>query len=308
MITLTRVEELRSWCEDARRSGRRVALVPTMGFFHEGHRSLMRAARAANDAVIVSIFVNPLQFGPSEDLDAYPRDADGDRAVAEAESVDVLFAPSVDEMYPRPPLTTVHVAELTDGLCGATRPTHFDGVATVVTKLFSIVGPARAYFGRKDAQQLAAVRRFVADLNLPVEVVGCPLVRERDGVAMSSRNAYLSADQRAAATVLVRALERVGTAVEAGERDAGVLRRLVVAEVDAEPLATLDYADVVDGLDLTPVERLGDGGDVLVAVAARIGKTRLIDNTTITIDGTGAHVDLGTRPVVDASGIDPARR
>jgi pantoate--beta-alanine ligase len=293
MITLTRVDELRAWCEDARRAGRRVGLVPTMGFFHQGHRSLMRAARVANDAVVVTIFVNPLQFGPSEDLDAYPRDAQGDRALAEAESVDVLFTPSVEEMYPRPALTTVHVADLTDGLCGASRPTHFDGVATVVTKLFSIVGPSRAYFGRKDAQQLAVIHRMVDDLNLPVEVVGCPLVREPDGVAMSSRNAYLSGDQRVAAAVLVRALRQATAAVSAGERDAEVVRRLVTAEVDAEPLATLDYAEVVDGRDLTPVERFEDGTEVLVALAARIGKTRLIDNATITVDGTRVCVDLG---------------
>jgi pantoate--beta-alanine ligase len=206
----------------------------------------------------------------------------------------VLFTPSVEEMYPSRPLTTVHVADLTEGLCGASRPTHFHGVATVVTKLFSIVGPARAYFGRKDAQQLAVVRRIVADLNLPVEVVGCPLVREPDGVAMSSRNAYLSGEQRAAATVLVRALERAGAAVQAGERDADAVRRLVTAEVDAEPLATLDYAEVVDRRDLTPLERFGEGAEVLVAVAARIGKTRLIDNATITVEASGVHVDLGT--------------
>jgi pantoate--beta-alanine ligase len=239
--------------------------------------------------------VNPLQFGPAEDLDAYPRDAAGDHAAAEAEGVEVLFTPAVEEMYPRPPLTTVHVGDLTEGLCGASRPTHFDGVATVVTKLFSIVGPARAYFGRKDAQQLAVVRRMAADLNLPIEVVGCPLVREPDGVAMSSRNAYLSDDQRAAATVLVRSLERAAAAVQAGARDAGAVQRLVAAEVDAEPLATLDYAEVVDGLDLSPVERFGEGREVLVALAARIGKTRLIDNATITVHGAEVRVDLGVR-------------
>jgi pantoate--beta-alanine ligase len=295
VITIVGIDEMRAWCDDARRRDATVALVPTMGYFHEGHRSLMRAARAANDVVVVSVFVNPLQFGPAEDLDAYPRDLDGDAAIARAEGVDVLFVPSVAEMYPRPPLTNVHVDGLTRGLCGASRPTHFDGVATVVTKLFSIVGPSRAYLGRKDAQQLAVVRRMTDDLNLPVEVVGCPLVREPDGVAMSSRNAYLSDDERTAAVVLVRALEHAADAVRAGERDAAVLRRTIASEVDAERLATLDYVDVVDGLELSPVDRLEDGRDVLVALAARLGKTRLIDNMTVTVDGAGVRVDLGTR-------------
>ena len=210
-----------------RARGGTVGLVPTMGFFHEGHRSLMRAARAENDVVVVSLFVNPTQFGPTEDLDAYPRDLAGDTAVAAAEDVDVLFAPSVAEMYPDGAATTVHVAGLTDGLCGASRPGHFDGVTTVVAKLFSIVGPCHAYFGRKDAQQLAVVRRMAADLDLPVQVVGCPLVREPDGVAMSSRNAYLVADDARAATVLVRALRCAADAVLAGERDARRVRSVL---------------------------------------------------------------------------------
>lgn len=295
MITITRVDELRTYCDDARRSGRTVGLVPTMGYFHEGHRSLMRAARARDDVVVVTLFVNPTQFSPTEDLDSYPRDLEGDRAIAIEEGVDVLFTPDTTEMYPRPPLTNVNVVGLTDGLCGTSRPYHFAGVATVVTKLFSIVGPSRAYFGRKDYQQVAVVRRLVEDLNLPVTVVGCPLVREPDGVAMSSRNAYLSPEERAAAVVLVTALGRVFDAVKAGERDIEVLRRVLVAEVDGEPLATLDYAEIVDAGDLSRVDRLEDRREVLVALAARIGKTRLIDNATIEVDGADVRVDLGVR-------------
>src|SRR5919201_150183 len=188
MRQIETISELRAACDDARAGGRRVGLVPTMGFLHEGHRSLMRAARRDNDLVVVSIFVNPLQFGASEDLDRYPRDLAGDLAQRDHEGVDAVFTPSVAEMYPHgPSLTTVHVAQLTSDLCGAARPTHFDGVTTVVTKLFAIAGPCAAYFGRKDAQQLAVVTRMVDDLNLPVEIVGCPIVREADGLAMSSR-------------------------------------------------------------------------------------------------------------------------
>jgi pantoate--beta-alanine ligase len=293
MITLTRINELRRFCDDARQAGRTVGLVPTMGYFHEGHRSLMRAARAENDVVVVSIFVNPTQFSPSEDLDAYPRDLARDDSIARHERVDVLFTPDTTEMYPRPPLTAVHVGALTEGLCGESRPYHFDGVATVVTKLCSITGPSRAYFGRKDYQQLAVVRRLIDDLNLPVGVVGCPLVREADGVAMSSRNAYLSADERAAARVLVRTLECAAEAVRAGERSARVVRGLIAAEVDAEPLATLDYAEIVDCGDLARVDRFEDGSGVLVALAARIGKTRLIDNAVIEVHGAEVRVDLG---------------
>src|SRR5439155_4128017 len=212
-----------------------------MGFFHEGHRSLMRAARTDNDFVVLSLFVNPAQFGPTEDLAAYPRDPDGDAAVAEAEGIDVMFTPDVAEMYPAGARTTVHVDGLTAGLCGAARPGHFDGVTTVVAKLFSIVGPCRAYFGRKDAQQLAVVRRMAADLDLPVDVVGCPLVRESDGLALSSRNAYLTDDERAAATILSGALYMASEAVVRGMRDAAAVRTLIVDTVAHSPLVRLDY-------------------------------------------------------------------
>jgi pantoate--beta-alanine ligase len=288
------IAELRAACDDARAGGGRVGLVPTMGFLHEGHRSLMRAARAANDLVVVSVFVNPLQFGANEDLDRYPRDLAGDLAQCEAEGVDLVFAPTVAEMYPHgPSLSTVHVARLTADLCGAARPTHFDGVTTVVTKLFAIAGSCRAYFGRKDAQQLAVVTRMVADLNLPVEVVGCPIVREADGLAMSSRNAYLSPAQRAAARVLSRALEAGAQAVAGGERDPHTVTALVRRVVATEPLVALEYVEARDANELTTFERLD--GDVLLALAARVGETRLIDNVTISVHGTAASYDLGSR-------------
>jgi pantoate--beta-alanine ligase len=291
VITVTRVHELRTACDDARALGRRVGLVPTMGYFHTGHRSLMRNARVENDFVVVSLFVNPLQFAPTEDLDAYPRDLDGDAAVAEAEGVDVLFAPSVDEMYPQPPRTTVHVEGLTAALCGKARPTHFDGVTTVVAKLFSMVGPCRAYFGRKDAQQLAVVRRMAADLDLPVDVVGCPLVREADGVAMSSRNAYLDADERRAASVLSRSLQEAARAITDGERDADAVHRLIAGLVATEPKVQLEYAEVVDAAVLDPMTEID--GDVLVAVAAQGGRARLIDNMSVSVRSGGVDVDLG---------------
>jgi pantoate--beta-alanine ligase len=293
MIAVERIAEVRARCDEARREGRTVGLVPTMGYFHAGHRSLMRAARAANDLVVVSLFVNPLQFAPTEDLAAYPRNLEGDAAVAADLGVDVLFAPPVEEMYPpgRPVVTTVHVDALTAGLCGRSRPGHFDGVTTVVAKLFSIIGPCRAYFGRKDAQQLAVVRRMVADLDLPVDVVGCPLVREADGLAMSSRNAYLADVERAAATVLSQALRAATDAIVAGERDAALVRELLERRIASEPAVRLDYAEVVDAAALTQVERVE--GTVLLALAAFVGRARLIDNAVVTVSTSGVEVDLG---------------
>ena len=291
MKTFERIAELRAACETARHGGQTVGLVPTMGYFHEGHRSLMRAARAADDLVVVTIFVNPLQFGAHEDLDGYPRDLAGDTAAAEAEGVDALFTPSQAEMYPEPTRTTVHVDGLTADLCGAARPTHFDGVTTVVAKLFSIVGPCTAYFGRKDAQQLAVVRRMAADLNLPVDIAACPLVREPDGLAMSSRNAYLSAEERRAATVLSSALRTAADAVGAGERDRVAITRLIEATVATEPLVALEYGEVCRGTDLAVVDPID--GEMLIAIAAQVGRTRLIDNVTITIAGAEVTTDVG---------------
>jgi pantoate--beta-alanine ligase len=292
VITITGVAEMRAFCEDARAAGRSVGLVPTMGFFHAGHRSLMRAARAATDVVVVTLFVNPTQFGPNEDLAAYPRDIDGDRAVAEAEGVDVMFVPTVDEMYPDgPPLTRVHVDRLTADLCGASRPVHFDGVTTVVTKLFAIVGRSTAFFGRKDFQQLAVIRRMTRDLDLPVEVRGCPLVREPDGIAMSSRNAYLQPEEREAARVLSSSLAAAAEAATAGERRARALEQLVRDRVAAAPLVTLEYADVRDATTLEPLDEVR--GSVVLALAAAVGRARLIDNVVLTVDGARVDVDLG---------------
>jgi pantoate--beta-alanine ligase len=307
-LVIERVADLRASLDSARAQGGTVGFVPTMGAFHEGHRSLMRAARAAHDLVVVSLFVNPLQFGPAEDLDRYPRDLAGDLAAAGAEGVDIVFAPPVAEMYPgfpTRPLTTVAVTALTDGLCGSARPGHFDGVATVVAKLFSVVGPSTAYFGRKDAQQLAVVRRMAADLCLPVTVVGCPLVREADGLAMSSRNRNLAPAERGAATVIFRGLQSGAEVVTGGERDAGKLRRVVANVLTTEPLVRLEYAEVVAADTLAPLEELE--GEVLVAVAARVGDVRLIDNITIHVDAPGAVVDLGTTVAPAGEGLCAAR-
>jgi pantoate--beta-alanine ligase len=293
MLHVATIAEVRAACDAARAAGRRVGLVPTMGFLHEGHRSLMRAARAGTDFVVVTIFVNPLQFGAGEDLDRYPRDVDGDLEQCRAEGVDLVFAPPATEMYPDGvPLTTVHVDGLTSDLCGTARPVHFDGVTTVVAKLFAIVGPCTAYFGRKDAQQLAVVARRVDDLDLPVEVVGCPLVREPDGLARSSRNAYLTPADRSAALVLSRALETAAAAVVAGERDAEALRATIRRVVASEPDVQLEYVEVRHARDLTPFATPIEG-DVLVALAAHVGGVRLIDNFHCSVRGTEVSVDLG---------------
>jgi pantoate--beta-alanine ligase len=279
-VPVTRVAELRTALDSERRMGRSVGFVPTMGYLHEGHMSLMVQARTTDDVVVASIFVNPLQFGPSEDLDSYPRDLDRDLEAAARAGVDLLFVPDVQEMYPEPPLTRVEVADLSTRLEGASRPTHFAGVATVVAKLLNAVGPCRAYFGEKDFQQLVVIRRMVRDLSFPVEVVGCPTVRELDGLAKSSRNVYLSPEERAAAPVLYRALQSGKATILAGERDPAVVHDLVAGIVEAEPLAELDYVAVVDADSLTVPEPLG--GRLRLLVAARFGRARLIDNVGVT--------------------------
>lgn len=256
-----------------------VGFVPTMGALHEGHLSLVRAARAENDHVFVSIFVNPTQFGPDEDFEAYPRDTEGDLALLRAERVDYVFLPSVEEMYPPGAETFVDVGPIAQVLEGASRPGHFRGVATVVLKLFNIVQPQRAYFGRKDAQQLVVVRRLVRDLDVPVEIVPMPTVREPDGLAMSSRNAYLSPAERKAATVLYEALTLAQEMWAKSVRDAETVRSRMRELIAAEPLARLDYVSVADPETLTELERIQ--GPALVSLAVRIGKTRLIDNVTL---------------------------
>ncbi|WP_156761020.1 pantoate--beta-alanine ligase [Microbacterium karelineae] len=276
MRILRTIDEVRSAIAAARVNGDSIGLVPTMGAFHEGHLSLMRAARAAHDLVVVSLFVNPTQFGQNEDLGSYPRDEARDAALADAEGIDILFVPAADEIYPDGFATTIHVSGVTDVLCGASRgPRHFDGVATVVAKLFAIVAPDAAFFGQKDAQQVLVVRRLVRDLNLPVEVVACPIVREPDGLAMSSRNIYLDADARERATALNRALTAADDAAGAGARDAGEILAAARAILDAAGVDP-EYLELRDADDLREVARVD--GDALLAVAARVGAARLIDN------------------------------
>ena len=270
------IRGMRSLLGAARAAGRTVGLVPTMGFLHDGHRSLIERARAENDTVVVSIFVNPLQFNPGEDFDDYPRDLARDLQVCAEAGADIAFVPDLQEMYPEPVATTVHVGTLADVLCGTSRAGHFDGVATVVAKLFSIMGQCSAYFGEKDFQQLTIVSRMAADLSLPVRVVGCPTVREPDGLALSSRNAYLSEAERSQAPVLRRALQSGAALVQSGETRPAAVEAEMSAVIATAPLARIDYAAAVSASTLT-----ADGplqGDIRLLVAVRFGKARLIDN------------------------------
>jgi pantoate--beta-alanine ligase len=275
------VREVRAWTKLARADGKTIGFVPTMGYFHEGHLSLMRRAKAECDLCVVSLFVNPTQFGPSEDFQRYPRDFARDAAMAESVGVDLLFAPEVEEMYPEGYQTYVEVTEVTRRLEGAARPGHFRGVATVCTKLFNIVQADRAYFGKKDYQQLKVIQRMVKDLNIPTEIVPCETVREPDGLAMSSRNVYLKPDERQAATVLYRALCAGRDAILAGERDAKKVKVLVEQVIATEPLVKTEYVDVADAETLEPLTDLQ--GEVLISLAARVGVARLIDNITATV-------------------------
>lgn len=270
---------MQAWADATRGAGRRIGLVPTMGYLHAGHLSLVDEARRRADTCVASIFVNPMQFGPREDLDAYPRDLARDRAALEGAGVDVLYLPTAVDMYPPGFQTEVAVTDMTAGLCGRSRPGHFRGVTTVVTKLFNAVRPHVAVFGEKDYQQLAVLRRMAADLDTGVEVVGMPIVREADGLAMSSRNAYLSADERRAALCLSRALGAARQACARGERGAGVLAA-ATSELAAEPLARVDYAELVDADSLEPTDALER--PALLALAVFIGRTRLIDNAVLT--------------------------
>lgn len=269
-------EEVRAQVRAWRKEGLSVGLVPTMGYLHEGHKSLIDKAVEQNDRVVVSVFVNPIQFGPNEDLATYPRDFVRDCAVCENAGAALVFHPEKEEMYEEGFCTYVDMDGLTKGLCGKTRPTHFRGVCTVVSKLFHIVAPDRAYFGQKDAQQLAVIRRMVRDLNFDLEVVGCPIVREADGLAKSSRNTYLSPEERKAAVVLHRGLEKGEELLKNGEKDAAVVAGAVREVIESEPLARIDYVEVVDFDTIETVQKIE--GTVLCAVAVYIGKTRLIDN------------------------------
>lgn len=276
-------DELRQHLDAVRMAGRSVGFVPTMGALHEGHLSLVRAATADRDVVVLSIFVNPLQFAADEDLETYPRPVERDLELAESAGVDVVFSPSSREMYPAPAFTSVHVGALTSTMEGAARPTHFDGVCTVVTKLFNLVGPCHAYFGEKDYQQLAVVTRMAADLDQPVTVVGCPIVREPDGLALSSRNVNLSAEQREAAGVLHRALRAGSTMISVGEHDGEAVAAHMAEVIAAEPSARLDYATVVDAATLEPLRALERDAEIRLLVAAAFGSTRLLDNVGVTV-------------------------
>jgi pantoate--beta-alanine ligase len=261
------------------RGARRISFVPTMGYLHEGHASLLREGRKRGDVLVLSIFVNPIQFGKNEDLGSYPRDMERDCKIAEACGVDIVFIPTVAEMYPKGFQSGVTVRDITLPLCGASRPGHFDGVATVVTKLFNIVRPDVALFGRKDYQQLAVIRRMTADLNIPVEIEGMPIVREADGLAMSSRNAYLSHSERQSALCLFRALTRARDLFAAGESSIAVLIRETRAIIEQEAAAAIDYIEFRDGATLHELEIAGS--NTLLALAVKIGQTRLIDNTIL---------------------------
>jgi pantoate--beta-alanine ligase len=273
------VKEMHAAARDVRRQGKRIGFVPTMGALHEGHLSLVRAAKAQSDVVVVSIFVNPTQFGPNEDLSRYPRPFERDRELLEKEGVDFLFAPAVEEMYPAGAITYVTVEGLSEKLCGKSRPGHFRGVTTVVAKLFHIVDPDQAFFGQKDAAQAAIIRRMVRDLRMPVEIVVCPIVRETDGLAMSSRNTYLDPSQRKQALVLSRALSRVREVFDKGERNSMRLIEPGKQVFAAEPSVRLDYLEIVDPDTLEPLDTIRR--NALVAVAAFVGTTRLIDNIVL---------------------------
>lgn len=275
------IDAVRQGVAGARRRGHSVALVPTMGALHAGHASLLRAARQETGFVVASIFVNPTQFGPGEDFGRYPRVLEADLELCGREKVDLVFVPDAEKMYPPDFCTHVEVHGLADGLCGASRPGHFRGVATVVLKLFHIVGPDVAYFGQKDAQQTRIVQQMVRDLDLTVRIRVCPIVREPDGLALSSRNRYLDPDQRRRARILSQALAEARARIEGGERDAAAVRRLLLERVAAVPGALLDYAEAVDARTLRPVDELT--GEILLALAVQFGETRLIDNELITL-------------------------
>ena len=279
MKVLGTVKEVRDQVKRWRARGLSVGLVPTMGFLHEGHGSLISKAVEQNDRVVVSVFVNPTQFGPGEDLEAYPRDMDRDSAYCESLGANVIFHPEPSEMYDPDFTTYVNMEVLSETLCGVTRPIHFRGVCTVCTKLFNIVKPDRAYFGQKDAQQLAIIRRMVRDLNMDLEIVGCPIVREEDGLAKSSRNEYLSPEERKEALILSQSIFLGEKMIAEGEKSAEAVKKAMTEKINTEPLAEIDYVEVVDGVSMQPIDEIK--APALVAIAVKIGRTRLIDNTIV---------------------------
>jgi pantoate--beta-alanine ligase len=279
MNVITTINDMQKTARSLRQQGKSIAFVPTMGFLHEGHASLLREGRSRADILVLSIFVNPIQFGQNEDLDRYPRDLERDLAVAADCGVDIVFTPSAGEMYPAGFQTSITVSKVSKPLCGESRPGHFDGVATVVTKLFNIVMPDQALFGRKDYQQLAVIRRMVVDLSLPVTIVGMPIIRESDGLAMSSRNAYLKPEERRSALALSRSIAAVRDAYAAGERSTQALSTLAREVISREPLLRIDYLEFRNEATLQPITEAA--GDTLFALAVNVGTTRLIDNTVL---------------------------
>lgn len=281
MKKIRSVDEMKALIKDIKRTGKTIGFVPTMGYLHDGHISLVKKARGENDVVVVSVFVNPTQFGPNEDFDSYPRDENRDANLCKEAGCDILFMPTKEDMYRQNYSTYVEVQGLTEGLCGAKRPGHFRGVTTVVTKLFNIVKPDRAYFGQKDAQQLAVIKRMVKDLDMDVEVVGCEIVRDVDGLALSSRNTYLSEDERKQAPVLYKSLVKAKEAIEKGERISENIIELMEDTIRDAKDAVIDYIEIVNNETLKPVEKIE--GEVLIALAVKIGKTRLIDNMVVRV-------------------------
>lgn len=284
MKIVHKIEEVKECIKEWRKEGLSIGFVPTMGYLHEGHESLIKRAME-NDRVVVSIFVNPMQFGPKEDLASYPRDLERDSSLCMENGADLIFHPNPEEMFKEDFYTYVDMSVLTEELCGLSRPLHFRGVCTVVLKLFNIVTPDRAYFGEKDAQQLAVIKRMVTDLNVNVEIIGCPIIRESDGLAMSSRNSYLSESERKAALILYNSIKLGKQMMKEGEREAAVLVSAMKVFIQKEPLAKIDYVKAVDAMTMRQAEKLN--GTVLIALAVYIGKTRLIDNFTFKCEEGG---------------------
>lgn len=282
MKIINTIEEMNAISKRIILEGKSIGYVPTMGYLHAGHLSLIKKAREHNDIVIVSIFVNPTQFGPSEDLEAYPRDLERDATLCEAEGTDIIFHPKPEDMYPHGYTTYVETyGVITKKLCGASREGHFQGVTTVLTKLFNIVRPSSAYFGQKDAQQVAVVEKMVKELNIDVAIVPCPIIREADGLAMSSRNAYLTASQRKDALVLSQSLNKAQTLIEEGQRSAALIIKAMTKIIESVDYAEIDYVEIVDAATLESVETLM--GDTLIALAVKVGKPRLIDNVRLEV-------------------------
>lgn len=275
-MLVKKIDELRKIIKEYKKQGLTVGFVPTMGALHEGHGSLIKRAHEENDKVIVSVFVNPTQFGPNEDYDKYPRNIEKDNLFAEENGADIVFNPEPSEMYFNDKSTSVSVSGLTDTLCGKRRPGHFNGVCLVISKFFNIIAPDRAYFGQKDAQQVAVIKRMVRDLNFDVEIIQCSIIREEDGLAKSSRNMYLSSEERQAALILSKSLKKAKSELENGERSSNKIKQIIINEIKTEPLAKIDYVEVVDAESLENIEEIKN--TVLIPIAVYIGETRLIDN------------------------------